>query len=376
VPSLVSSSEGTEVERVLDAVAGYGFAGCRKTMPAQPLDDSIWDAFLSRVEQQRLIGLLAAAIGDETFPVTDDQRKAVAELQTQVAIGTLILERLLLDVADRFDSEKLPFRTLKGSAVAHIDFPDPELRSFGDVDILVRPGDFGRVVEVLESMGGRRSVPELRPGFDRRFGKGAVIKMPAGLEIDLHRTFVAGALGMTIDLDSLFKRKTSFVLGDRELLALGPEERFIHACMNAALAREVSRHSLRDVAQMVLNNRLDTNRVIRVAERWRCGAVVARAIELAWSTLDLADAVPLSAWAGRYQSQTHERRVLNSYVSGDGSYTRQAISAIRVIPRRRDKLAYARALLFPQQGHLEARSSGRFRHLWRGAGHLRGGHTS
>ncbi|MDQ1532565.1 MAG: hypothetical protein QOF28_326, partial [Actinomycetota bacterium] len=119
-----------------------------------------------------------------------------------------------------------------------------------------------------------------------------------------------------------------------------------------------------------------TNRVIRVAERWRCGAVVARAIELTWSTLDLADAVPLSAWAGRYQSQTHERRVLNSYVSGDGSYTRQAISAIRVIPRRRDKLAYARALLFPQQGHLEARSSGRFRHLWRGAGHLRGGHTS
>jgi len=189
-------------------------------------------------------------------------------------------------------------------------------------------------------------------------------------------SFVAGALGMTIDLDSLFKRKTPFVLGDRELLALGPEERFIHACMNAALGRDVSRHSLRDIAQMVLNNRLDTDRVVRVAERWRSGAVAARAIELTWSTLDLADAVPLSAWAGRYQSRLHERRVLNSYVSGDGSYTRQAISAIRVIPRRRDKLAYARALLFPQQRHLEARSSGRFRHLWRGAGHLRGGHTS
>jgi Uncharacterised nucleotidyltransferase len=376
VPSLESAVEGTNVEHVLDAIAAYGFAGSRRILPVEPLDGSIWSAFLRRVSQQRLAGLLAAAINDAMFPVTEEQRSAVAELQTQVAIATLILERLLLDIADRFDTEALDFRVLKGSAVAHLDFPDPELRSFGDVDMLVRAADFGRAVAVLETMGGRRGVPELRPGFDRRFGKGAVINMPEDLEIDLHRTFLAGALGMTIDLDDLFKRKSPFILGDRELLALGKEERFLHACISAALGHEVSRHHLRDVAQMVLNNRLDTDRVVVVAERWKCGAVAARAIDLTWSTLDLADSVPLSAWAGRYQSRSHERRVLNSYVGGDGSYTRQAISAIRVIPLWRDKLAYARALLFPQQRHLDARSSGRFRHLWRGAGHLRGGHTS
>ncbi|MDQ1534140.1 MAG: hypothetical protein QOF28_1901, partial [Actinomycetota bacterium] len=54
MPSLVSGGEGAEVERVLDGVAGYGFAGCRKSLPVKPLDDSIWDAFLSRVGQQRL----------------------------------------------------------------------------------------------------------------------------------------------------------------------------------------------------------------------------------------------------------------------------------------------------------------------------------
>jgi hypothetical protein len=376
VPSLESTIEGATVEPFLDAVAAYGFAGSRRAFPVEPLDGSVWPTFLTRIARQRIAGLLAAAIGDDAFPVTGEQRSEVAELQTQVAIATLILERLLLDVADRFDAEKLDFRVLKGSAVAHIDFPDPELRSFGDVDMLVRAADFGRAVAVLEMMGGRRGVPELRPGFDRRFGKGAVIKMPEDLEIDLHRTFVAGALGMTIDLDGLFERKTPFTLGDRELFALGREERFLHACINAALAHEVSRHHLRDVAQMILNNRLDPDRVVVVAERWKCGAVAARAIDLTWTTLDLADSVPLSAWAARYQSRSHERRVLNSYVGGDGSYTRQAISAIRVIPLWRDKLAYARALLFPQQRHLDARSSGRFRHLWRGAGHLRGGHTS
>jgi hypothetical protein len=64
--------------------------------------------------------------------------------------------------------------------------------------------------------------------------------------------------------------------------------------------------------------------------------------------------------------------VLNSYLGGDGSYTRRALSALFVIRRPRDKLAYARALLFPQQRHLEARSTGRFAHVGRGVRHLCG----
>ena len=284
-----------------------------------------------------------------------------------------MLERLLLAVADRFGDAGIDFRVLKGPSVAHVDYPEPALRSFGDLDLLVRGADFAGAVAVLEADGGRRAVPEMRRGFDQRFGKGATISMPGQLEVDLHRTFVAGPLGMMIDLEGLFQTSTGFVLGDRLLVGLGTEERFLHACVHAALGRPARLNSLRDIAQMALGGDLDLARVYGLADAWRARAVLARAVNLAWTTLAVSDSVALSAWAERFRPGPDDRRLLDAYVGGDRSFTRQAIATFRVIPRRRDKVAYARSLLFPERPYLEARDTGRFDHVRRGSAHLRWG---
>lgn len=362
--------EPPSVDTALAALAGYGLVGSRRAFPDAPLDDTEWNTFLDGAGRQRLIGLLAAAILDDAFPVSDSQYEATASAHTEVAALAVSLERLLLQVAERLTVEGIEFRVLKGPALAHIDYPEPALRSFSDIDLLVRTADFGAAVAVLEHAGGRRNVPEIRPGFDRRFGKGATVSMPDDLEVDLHRTFVAGPLGLTIGLDELFASSTLFELGDRKLEGLAAEERFLQICFNAGLGRPAGLHALRDVAQFALAGELDLDRVFDLAQRWQALAVVARAVNLTWSVLDLADSVPLSAWAGRYRPQTREARVLNAYVGGDQSYTRQALAAIRVIPRRRDRLAYARALLFPGRDHLEARNTSRLGHLFHGTRHL------
>jgi hypothetical protein len=214
----------------------------------------------------------------------------------------------------------------------------------------------------------------MRRGFDHRFGKGATIAMPGDLEIDLHRTFVAGPLGMTLDHDSLFATATPFVLGGCRLDGLGTEERFLHACVHAGLGRPARLNSLRDVAEMALGGRLDLDRVYALAGSWRACAVVARAVNLTWTQLDLADSVPLSAWAQRYRPDASETRLIGAYVGGDRSYTRQALATLRVIPRLRDKAAYARSLLFPARRYLDARAGGgRLDHVRRGTAHLRWG---
>jgi hypothetical protein len=373
VPELTTDPSAGVVP-VLGAVAAYGLRGARLALPLVPLDDAAWRAFLDEVAYERLAGLLAAAILDGAFPATDAQIEEAASLHTEVAVVALLLERLLLVVADRFAGIDLEFRVLKGPSVAHVDYPEPSLRCFGDLDLLVRGSDFARAVAALEGDGGHRGVPELRRGFDHRFGKGATIAMPGDLEIDLHRTFVAGPLGMTVDHDGLFATSTPFALGDRELVGLGTEERFLHACVHAGLGRPARLFSLRDVAQMSLSaNGLDLDRVHRLADSWRARAVVARAVNLAWAAFDLADSVALSAWAESYRPDASETRMLDSYVGGDRSFTRQAIATLRVIPRRRDKVAYARSLVFPERRYLEARAGGRFDHVRRGTTHLRWG---
>ncbi|HEY5014972.1 MAG TPA: nucleotidyltransferase family protein [Acidimicrobiia bacterium] len=357
----------------LEAVAAYGLVGTRRELPTEPLTEPTWSAFLDAAAGERLVGLLALAILDGAFPATAGQIEAVANLETDVAVVALMLERLLLAVADRFGGAGIDFRVLKGPSVAHVDYPEAALRSFGDLDLLVRGADFAGAVAVLEADGGRRAVPELRRGFDHRFGKGATISMPGRLEVDLHRTFVAGPLGMMIDLDGLFETSTGFVLGDRLLVGLGTEERFLHACVHAALGRPTRLNSLRDIAQMALAGELDLARVYGLADSWRARAVLARAVSLAWTVLDISDSVALSAWAARYRPGPEDRRLLAAYIGGDRSYTRQAIATFRVIPRRRDKVAYARSLLFPERPYLEARNSRRLDHVRRGSTHLRWG---
>ena len=75
---------------------------------------------------------------------------------------------------------------------------------------------------------------ELRPGFDREFGKDVLIRIN-GIELDIHRTFVTGPFGLTIPLEQLFASATPFAVGGRTLHALGGEEMFLQACYNAAL---------------------------------------------------------------------------------------------------------------------------------------------
>ena len=48
------------------------------------------------------------------------------------------LEQEVLTVIDLLTASAVDVRILKGSAVAHLDYPDPALRSFIDLDILVR----------------------------------------------------------------------------------------------------------------------------------------------------------------------------------------------------------------------------------------------
>ena len=355
---------------VLTAIAAYGLAGSQHELPATPLADDCWQPLLAGARDERVSGLLATAVGDGHFPVTDAQYSQLAEWQNDEAAAALSLERMLLRVDALFRDAGIDYRVLKGPALAHTIYPDPAWRAFGDVDVIVPSDDFDAAVALLESVGARRRTPALRPGFDRRFGKGATILMPEGLELDLHRTFVSGPLGLTVKLEDVFAAETPFTLGGHTLHGLGRDERFVLACYHAALDRPARLSSLRDIAQFVLTAELDVRRAHEVAASWRATAVMARAVNMTWETLALADVTSLSAWAARHVPDPVESRMIDSYIGGDRSYARQAIAALRVIPGITAKVAYARALAFPKRDHLDGRHTGRIAHVRRGTGHL------
>ena len=107
--------------------------------------------------------------------------------------------------------------------IVHLDYPDVNLRLFGDVDVtVVHPRSWDATLAALEGAGFRREQPELASGFDQRFGKGATLSTPDELEVDLHRRLAIGRFGLLLPTEELFVGGDSFTLGGRVLPALDP----------------------------------------------------------------------------------------------------------------------------------------------------------
>ena len=344
--------------KTLVALAAYGLAGAATELPVQPLADVDWSMVARQVSRQRLSGLMMAAIHDGALPVTAEQRAQAAAFDSLVVVRCLHLEGQLLRVEGILSRADVPVRVLKGSAVAHLDYPDPRLRPFIDVDLLVRSADFDTAVTTLRAAGLSRVYPEPRPGFDRRFGKGGNFRGPDGASVDLHRTFVMGPYGLRVRLDDLWKAPDPFVAGGRELQAMSIEARLLHACYHAVLGdwpRRLLPH--RDIAQILLTGQAEKSRLLELSRRWQGEALLAMGVTGAWDLMRITVDHPVARWARQHHIAAAERRLVELYSNDRHSYAAKSLAAVKSIPGMRDKAAFLRALTLPERRYVLDRHS-------------------
>jgi hypothetical protein len=347
------------------AIAAYGLP--TRDRFEGVIGDDTFSALLAECEHHRLLGLFATAVRDGAVAL-DDAQAGRFELSYRAWLThALRVERLVLDATRVLDRAGIPSRVLKGVALAHTAYDDPSERVFGDVDLLV-PGDqLTRASETLaDALDGTRPQPELRPGFDDRFGKEVMLRV-SSLELDLHRTFVEGAYGLTVKLDDLFAPPYRFPLGITELEALPMPPRLLHACYAAAFGVWPPRlMSLRDVAQLIHRESPNLLDVLLMAREWQCEPIVARAVNLAWDQLALTREPPIVEWARRFEPTPHQRRMLAWHEGPARAFTGQ-VAAVLVLHGTHERLAYLRAIMFPQPSYLAARgfsATGHFRRAW------------
>ena len=342
-------------------VAGYGLKGWTAPTLSTPLDQPVWENLLSRAIAQRMTGLMARMVSDGLLPVSDDQGEALASAHLAALARDLKVERTVLWALQHLSDAGLDHRVLKGTAVAHLDYADPGLRSFVDADILVRSEEWDAAVEALLAAGARRAFPAPRPGWERQFAKCTMLKTPAGFEIDLHRTFVFGRFGITVTLDDLWESSESFAIGGVEAKALSSEARWMQTCFGAAVSDIPPRWvPLRDVVQLSAGGRLDLDRVVELTQRWGAAAVIRRAVRLVAERLPAALDADIAAWAETLTVTRSEEAAIRAHTNPGDRYVPLEISALWAIRGLRAKLAYTGALLWPERSFIEERYSGRF----------------
>jgi hypothetical protein len=363
------TSTSTGLLRAIASFDAPAVATAQFAWPPEPLGRAAFRTLLVDVARERVTGHLCAAIERGAVPTTDVQRADAARAHRAALVVDLVLERALLTAIGDLERAGIDVRVLKGAAIAHSVYPAPELRSFRDVDLLVRDQQLDVAIAVLTARGATRRFREPRPRFNRRFGKGVCMRTADGVEVDLHRVFAAGPFGLQIVPARLFEQACEVPLAGTTIAGLDPTTRALHAAFHAALGDDPPRLvALRDVLQVLDDPALDPRELIDLARAWRCGIVVQRAVNLAVDAFG-ADLVrhPVGEFAREYVASPFERRALRTYIGVHRGYAQQAVAGVGAVHGWRAKVAYVGALVVPEPAYVAERDGGYLRRLGRGA---------
>jgi len=350
-------------------IASFGLVDTSIDPPIHP-DDQEWPALLAAIAHHRLSGLAVGAAEHGTLMLGTTQRAELLDHHREAMLCALALERNLFDLASALEEAAIGFVVLKGPAVAHVAYPDPAWRPFGDIDVLVAADRFGAACEVLAGLGYRRSFVDPRPGFAARFGKGAAHVGLDNLEVDLHRLLADGPFGYWVEHDTILGATCPFELGGRSFARLDDSAILLHACMHAVLGgRGPILLQVRDIAELSRRDGVRWDLLAAWGRRWRLQALLIRALDLVEQRLG-DHALPGEAHELRYslRPSVHEERALRACAQG-GFRGARAVASLRALPRIRDKAAFAGALVFPRREFMEARAGsgglGRYVERWR-----------
>jgi hypothetical protein len=343
----------SEVRRI----AGAGLRGDDEPVR---VDVGRWPIVLSGIDFHRLTGIALASWERGGLELASDQVEELAAHHRSAMVLALTIERQLLSLVGAFREAGVRVVVIKGPAVAHGVYPDPSMRPFGDLDLLVSAADWRRACEVLRSNGYRRDLPEPRKGFDERFGKAATHSDSSGFQVDLHRTLVLGPFGLWLDPDELLRHTEEFELAGRRLERLDRTGLLVNAALHAGLgASPPLLLPLRDVVQAAAHPAVDWARLQDWASRWRLALALAHAFENAERQMDVELPAPARAIIAMPPGRA-ERSALRAY--GERRRTGgMALAAVRAIPGVRPKTVYVLGLLLPSREFLQARARGRTR---------------
>lgn len=186
------------------------------------------------VALQGCLSLLFEEASPETLKERLGQQKyeKLRNLHQQSSLLNLWYGLELKSVLEAFEVAQIPVMVLKGADLAATLYPRPELRHFGDVDLMVQPKDLAAVQGILETSGYYyhqeyrfEAVSKQRAGFVY------VKKVSAGyLVFEIHTSPHSNELGISFDTLQLWKRARSITIASSNVYGMGLEDLLLYLC--------------------------------------------------------------------------------------------------------------------------------------------------
>lgn len=267
--------------------------------------------------RQRVLPGMLAVIKQDSREIPPDVLSSFIRQDATVQRHAIRCEQVLFHTVSVLEDLGVGYVALKGIVTAHLEYPQPHLRQFGDVDILVRSGEHRRVIEVLRQAGYRHIVGGDPGAFE--LYKSNYLIAPNGVELDLHhRLFRHG-----LDQSEIWVDRDEVMIAQRAIVAPNRTWRLLHACAHAMLSTGGTRRlsGYLDPVRIAHNDADTIAQMIDTAARLQLGRLVASALELSHRYLDIefSPELPRSTGirdtVGLWAFNTNHRHALREQIS-------------------------------------------------------------
>lgn len=190
---------------------------------------------LALAENHGVTGHLAARLRElEASSIPAETLQALRERQRVQTFVSLRMTAELFRLLDRFASQAIGALVVKGPVLAVQAYGDPAMRSYGDLDLLVRQRDIRRATELMLADGYHAQVPLNAIDAGKIPGQYLFSKPNSNLLVELHNDFTLRYFPRRLPLEKFFERQIRVPLDGREAPALSVEDELVLICIHGA----------------------------------------------------------------------------------------------------------------------------------------------
>jgi hypothetical protein len=253
--------------------------------PAVPASAGAWQAEAARLVEHRLAGLALAAAADDGVGLPTPIERQLRQAHGEDAMRTMAVDVLGARVVTMLDAAGIPSVVTKGPGVAR-SYPDPSLRTYMDLDVMVDRPVFARALALLRAEGYDETVRLQAREYFHRYCREAINLVHAdGTSVDLHHTVPPWYWGRRLRFDELLSESDPLETGSGRIRLASPAHNLLVACLHVVSDKDRPGYGLRTWRDVVaLATICDPDRAAATANG--CG--------LAWWVRFILDEVPPS----------------------------------------------------------------------------------
>jgi Uncharacterised nucleotidyltransferase len=194
-----------------------------------------WARLLLLAREHGVVGQLAACLNDPDAPIIPSEiKQALLERQRQQNFLTLRLTGELFRLLELFNRSEIRALVIKGPVLAAQAYGDPSLRSYGDLDLLVRQRDIRRASELMIASGYQAAVSldAIRAG--KTPGQYLFCKPDSKLLVEFHNDSTLRYFPRHLPIEDFFACQIRVRLDAHEVPAPSLEDHLVLICVHGA----------------------------------------------------------------------------------------------------------------------------------------------